>query len=137
MTDLLTRIERGEPVEAQEIFDYSVGKVLKQGAPALVDGHCKYRTPKGRVCAFGALIPNSLYRKRFEDGTAKAVLVEGCDANHYSAKLAVSLAGHIRLISDLQSAHDYAATYMGGDFVAMFRHRAEAVAKEHGLTFKF
>jgi hypothetical protein len=33
MTDLLTRIERGEPVEAQEVFDYSVGKVIEQGVP--------------------------------------------------------------------------------------------------------
>lgn len=138
MTNLLARIERGEPVEAQEVFDFAVGKIIKQGHPAVVGGHCRYRTPKGNVCAFGALIPKSIYRKRFEDGTAAAILVEGVDKSKYSAELAGSLEAHHKLITELQKAHDYVATFMEGeDFVTNFRHRAEAVAKSYGLTFNF
>lgn len=138
MTDLLARIERGEPVEAQEIFDFAVGKVIEQGRPAMVNGHCRYRTPEGNVCAFGALIPNSMYRKRFEDGTAAAILVEGVDKTKYSAELAGSLEAHHQLITQLQRAHDDIASYMEGeDFVTNFRHRAEAIAKSYGLTFNF
>jgi hypothetical protein len=79
-----------------------------------------------------------LYRKRFEGGTARAILVEGVDKAKYSDRLAVSLGAHHKLITRLQSAHDYVPSFLAGeDFVTNFRHRAEAVAKEHGLTFKF
>ena len=73
-----------------------------------------------------------------EDGTAAAILVEGIDRAHYSAELAGSLEAHYKLIGQLQLAHDDVASYMQGeDFVTNFRHRAEAVAEDHGLTFNF
>lgn len=131
MTDLLARIERGEPVEAQEIFDFAVGKVIEQGAPATggVRGFCMYRTEDGNKCAFGHLIPDSLYRTSFEGAIATHVLVE-C----YNPRLAASLARHAELIGSLQRAHDYAGI---SDFSFNFWSSVEAVAKKHGLTFNF
>jgi hypothetical protein len=135
MTDLLTRIERGEPVEAQEIFDFAVGKLIEQGVESVNEYHQSvYRAKNGNKCTFGHLIPDSLYRDSFEDRTAVAILREG--GTGYSSKLAASLNQHEELITDLQNAHDEQAR-TGICFPVHFRHRAEAVAKEHGLTFKF
>ena len=139
MTDLLTRIERGEPVEAQEVFDFAVGKVIEQGAPAISEDGCAYRTRNGNKCAFGHLIPDSLYKHSFENVTAVGILTEGLSKKNlqYSPALAASLECHVSLITDIQRAHDKNSHRDRVSFVPNFRHRAEAVAKEHGLTFKF
>ena len=140
MTDLLARIERGEPVEAQEIFDYAVGKVIEQGAPAMYDGDCVYRAPCGRKCAFGHLIPDSLYDSFFENVTSAEILDKQLKTPRYSPALAASLERHLFMIGDMQRAHDGAAKdaeHNGVNFLELFRHNAEAVAKDHGLTFNF
>ena len=136
MTDLLTRIERGEPVEAQEVFDFAVGKVLKQGVQARgVQNQCAYRGSHGTKCAFGHLIPDALYKKRMEGIAASALL---CNEPYYKVNneeaLMSSLEVHVGLIQGLQAAHD---NVHAEDFVSNFRRRAEAVAATHGLTFKF
>lgn len=137
MTDLLARIERGEPVEAQEVFDFAVGKVIEQGVPAMYARECVYRASYGRKCAFGHLIPDSLYTDEFENLSAVTILAKQAHP-HYSSALAASLGRHSFLIEEMQRAHDRAAKYtQGADFVNNFRHRAEAVAKGHGLTFNF
>ena len=134
MTDLLTRIERGEPVEAQEVFDFSVGKVIEQGVQARgAQNQCAYRGGKGTKCAFGHLIPDALYKKRMEGSGAYDLLDKEAPSRDFVA-LIPSLGRHLDLICSLQQAHDYTLTF---DFVSNFRHRAEAVAQEHGLTFKF
>ena len=139
LTDLLTRIERGEPVEAQEVFDFAVGKVIEQGAPAINGDGCAYRNHLGQKCAFGHLIPDSLYKHSFENVTAVGILTEGLSKTNlqYSPALAASLECHVSLITSIQRAHDNEAHCDGASFVSNFRHRAEAVAATHGLTFKF
>ena len=137
MTDLLIRIERGEPVEAQEVFDFSVGKVIEQGNPAISEDCCAYRTGYGNKCAFGHLIPDSLYKRSFENVTSNGIINSAVKNPQYSPALAASLECHGSLITDIQRSHDNSSHYEGENFVTKFRHRAEAVAKEHGLTFKF
>ena len=140
MTDLLARIERGEPVEAQEIFDFAVGKVIEQGAPARTEFGCVYRDGHGRKCAFGHLIPDSLYKYSFEDVTAGGILNKYRRHPQYSPALAASLERHSSLITDTQEAHDDASRIErdgGSNFVNNFRHRAEAIARSYGLTFNF
>ena len=136
MTDLLSRIEAGEPVEAQEVFDFAVSKVIEQGRPATVGSICAYRADMDRKCAFGHLIPDSLYESRFEGGSVYSILNTN-GALKYSSELSASLGRHLDLLADLQSAHDRNATRNAKDFVTNFRHRAEAVAKRYGLTFNF
>jgi hypothetical protein len=135
--DLLTRIERGEPVEAQEVFDFAVGKVIEQGDPAISEEGCVYRDHLGQKCAFGHLIPDSLYRHSFENVTSNGIINSTAKNPQYSPALAASLECHASLITDIQRSHDNSAHYEGDNFVTKFRHRAEAVAQEHGLTFKF
>ena len=136
LTDLLTRIERGEPVEAQEVFDFAVGKVIEQGVQARdKEYQCVYRGMNGTKCSFGHVIPDALYKKSMERSSAFALL-GACP--YYSPPdikaLQPSLGRHVDLIYSLQQAHD---NVHAGDFVPNFRRRAEAVAATHGLTFKF
>lgn len=136
MTDLLTRIERGKPVEAQEVFDYSVSKVIEQGVQAKgAQNQCAYRGENGTKCSFGHVIPDALYKKSMEGSNAVALLEQG---RHYLPPnvkaLLPSLGQHVDLIFSLQQAHD---NVHADDFVSNFRRRAEAVAATHGLTFKF
>jgi len=135
MTDLLTRIEQGLPVEAQEVFDYSVSKVIEQGAPALQNGSCVYRAMNGSKCAFGHLIPDSLYHPRFEGAGTGSLLVQGIDNIRYTPKLAASLWEHRVLISKLAKAHDNAGYIHADNFLLRFRERAEEIAENQGLTF--
>ena len=135
--DLLTRIERGEPVEAQEVFDFAVGKVIEQGDPAISEEGCVYRDHLGQKCAFGHLIPDSLYKHSFENVTADGIISSMAKNPQYSPALAASLECHASLITDIQRSHDNNADYEGDNFVTKFRHHAEAVAATHGLTFKF
>lgn len=140
MSDLLSRIEAGEPVEAQEVFDFAVSKVIEQGRPATIGSLCAYRADMDRKCAFGHLIPDSLYKYSFEDVTADGILNKSARNPQYSPTLAASLERHYSLITDIQEAHDDASRFErdgGSKFVDNFRHRAEAVAKSYGLTFNF
>lgn len=136
MTDLLTRIERGEPVEAQEVFDFAVGKVIEQGVQARgAQYQCAYRGMNGTKCAFGHVIPDALYKKSMEGLGACALLCNEPGYLVHNAKaLMPSLEVHADLIEALQGAHD---NVHAEDFVSNFRRRAEAVAATHGLTFKF
>lgn len=137
MTDLLTRIERGEPVEAQEVFDFAVGKLIEQGGPATEDEVCVYRAANGNKCAFGHLIPDSLYKHSFENVTADGIIIRVAKNPQYSPALAASLERHASLITAIQRSHDRGSHYEGDNFVTKFRHLAEAVARVNGLTFKF
>ena len=136
MTDLLTRIEQGQPVEAQEIFDYSVSKVIEQGVQARgAEYQCAYRGENGTKCAFGHLIPDALYKPSMEGINAMALLCRKLIYSVSNAKaLQPSLEVHMDLLDALQAAHDNISP---NDFVPNFRRRAEAVAATHGLTFKF
>jgi hypothetical protein len=100
MTDLLTRIEQNQPVEAQELYDYIVEAVVKQGRPSVGDNdRCLYRGPDGLKCAAGHVIPDSMYSPfRMENQSVDTLRRDG--------KLSESLIPHARLIHYLQSAHD-------------------------------
>ncbi|MFN7640622.1 MAG: hypothetical protein ACK5PR_02645 [bacterium] len=137
MTDLLARIERGEPVEAQEVFDFAVSKVIEQEAPSVDGDGCMYRNHLGQKCAFGHLIPDSLYKHSFENVTSDGIINSEAKNLQYSPALAASLECHASLIYDLQRVHDAYTNCDNSFFVTNFRQRAEAVAKDHGLTFKF
>jgi hypothetical protein len=43
---------------AQEVFDFVVRFLRKQGKPATTYSACRYRTSDGLACAVGCLIPN-------------------------------------------------------------------------------
>ena len=99
MTDLLTRIEQNQPVEAQELFDFVVAAIVKQGRPSVGDNdRCLYRGPDGLKCAYGHVHPDSMYSENMEDCSIGELL-----------KLNIipkSLAPHLELLDDMQFNHD-------------------------------
>lgn len=50
----------------QEIYDRVRDHLLSQGARSTHNDYCFYRSPNGRKCAIGALIPDELYRRTLE-----------------------------------------------------------------------
>ena len=109
--------------------------MIEQGAPAYQRGACLYRAMNGSKCAFGHLIPDSLYHPCFEDGGTGSLLIQGIDNIRYTPKLAASLWEHRVLISKLAKAHDHAAHIHADNFLPHFRQRASEIAGEQGLTF--
>jgi len=86
----------------QETFDTVVAHLRKQGAKATVRGEngsdeCTYRSPDGRQCAAGCLIPDELYDPRIEGKPAHNELV---------ANILKSLGHDVRLCLSLQRVHD-------------------------------
>jgi hypothetical protein len=137
---ILDKIEAGEPVEAQELFDYITSKVLEQGRASIAiveepSGEtrkvCVYRGQDGIKCAAGHVIPDAWYSDRLEGHSIDAFL-------DMEPRIQASLGSHMFLLSDLQEAHDnaYRATFLYDDtpFTKAFIQRAIAVAKVYHLN---
>ncbi len=122
MTNLLTRIEQNQPVEAQELYDYIVEAVVKQGRPSVGDNdRCLYRGPDGLKCAYGHVHPDSMYDEHMEDLTLAEL--------HRQERIPASLAPHVRMLAELQACHDRSSCYQ--DFVHVFKTRAEEMWSVH------
>jgi hypothetical protein len=125
MTDLLARIEQGQPVEAQELYDYIVEAIVKQGRPSVGDNdRCLYRGPDGLKCAAGHVIPDSMY-------LPVAMENAGVDAIHNQNGLPKSLIPHVDLMCFLQNAHDGNSNRV--DFLSGFLRSAKNTAVEFNL----
>ena len=124
MTDLLTRIEKNQPVEAQELYDYIVDAIVKQGRPSVGDNdRCLYRGPDGLKCAYGHVHPDIMYSEDMEN--------RGVHDLNGSGKLPKSLTPHVGLISYLQDAHDVASNQ--ADFLGAFLPETERTAIKFNL----
>ncbi len=58
------------PADNQEVFDFVVNALRKQGCKSEDSEGCLYRGPNGTKCAAGHLIPNEDYRRSFEGKTS-------------------------------------------------------------------
>lgn len=118
----------------QEIIDKVVEHFRQQKALAWDDltGHCRYRTSDGRKCAVGALIPDALYRKDFEEKSIKSFkLYFDKDSIPFYAK-------DMLLLNKLQEAHDFIAAEAGRtpeDQVSRFFDRVREICVTHHLKF--
>jgi hypothetical protein len=127
----LERVEMNLPVTAQEVFDQSVGGVIRQGrqsmeTPKGESVRCLYRDPQGGACALGQCIPDSMYDRGMEDNDAQGVVDGGY--------MPISLERHLPLLNELQSAHDGGP---GNDWLDYFKLAAKDIAHEFGLDWKF
>jgi hypothetical protein len=124
MTDLLIRIEQNQPVEAQELYDYIVEAIVKQGRPSVGDNdRCLYRGPDGLKCAAGHVIPDSMYSEDMEN----RALFQLKDQK----KIPKSLIRHAGLMSLLQDVHD--EPLIRADFLNGFLSRVKIVAEMKNL----
>ena len=124
MTDLLTRIENNQPIEAQELYDFVVAAIVKQGRPSVGDNdRCLYRGPDGLKCAAGHVIPNSMYSKEMESRNVARLSELNLIPN--------SLLPHERLLKSLQGDHDQGSPLEG--FVDRFLSFSKQTALEFNL----
>jgi hypothetical protein len=127
MTDLLTRIEKNQPVEAQELYDYIVEAIVKQGRPSVGDNdRCLYRGPDGLKCAAGHVIPDSMYSEEMEGNAVDSLALQTLPFLSKPA-LPKSLHPHQKLLTYLQSNHDAAAH--DNDFMGSFLSYSNTLAK--------
>jgi hypothetical protein len=125
MTNLLTRIEQNQPIEAQELYDYIVEAVVKQGRPSVGDNdRCLYRGPDGLKCAAGHVIPDSMY-------SPVAMENSGVHQLQSQGELPKSLIPHKNLLGYLQDAHD--AHSRDADFLHNFLDAAKRAAYYNAL----
>lgn len=126
MTDLLTRIENNQPIEAQELYDFVVAAIVKQGRPSVGDNdRCLYRGPEGLKCAYGHVHPDSMYSENMENRD----IDELSDRN----MIPKSLIRHTRLLDYLQKCHDGSRPIQGFTFIKAFCHQANRLAKQYNL----
>lgn len=113
----------------QEIFDISVGQIIKQGGLSKkANGMCAYRGDGGMMCAVGALM---------DDETAEAA--DALDPLYGADVGKVVDAGllkgfdseELNLMVELQDAHD------GVFDVSGFVCAAKDIAKKHRLEWRF
>jgi hypothetical protein len=84
----------------QEIFDWVVSNLMKQGKQSLEKGVCKYKTD-GLKCAAGWLIDDSEHLTRMDN----LALMGGSGWSTLVSQQLVPSA-HFRFIKDLQRIHD-------------------------------
>lgn len=82
---------------AQQVFDYVVTALLKQGHISYENGSCQYRASNGDKCAAGHLISDDDYRLGMENKAWDKVVREFPEQTNKA---------HFGLICDLQMAHD-------------------------------
>lgn len=113
----------------QEIFDTSVGQIIKQGGLSKkANGMCAYRGDGGMMCAVGALMDDEIAEAddaldpEYGADVGKVVdagLLKGFDSEE------------IDLMIKLQDSHD------GAYNVDSFLHEAKRSAKKHRLEWRF
>ena len=111
----------------QEIFDKVVAHFAVQKARAYGDNTCWYRTPDGKKCAVGALIPDEAYNPDCEADPVSTLFI------HYPDMMQASglRSEDQDLLSDLQVAHDCTAT--GDNFLVDLSLPMRAIARKYGL----
>jgi hypothetical protein len=111
----------------QEIFDKVVAHFAVQRVAAAEYGMCMYRTPDGRKCAIGALIPDEAYNPNCEAAPVSDLFI-----HHPKMMQASGLRSEDQdLLSDLQVAHDDTAT--GDNFLVDLSRAMRAIARKYGL----
>lgn len=111
----------------QEIYNTVVSHLLAQGEPArIVDNtgaQCMYRTPDGKKCAIGVLIPDADYDPAMEGLPVLQLLDLAIDS-------LAPYREHVGLLQGLQRAHDtWNDTGMDSLLLDL-----SFVAKEHNLS---
>lgn len=137
---LLPRIENGEAVSANEIYEAVVRFLAAQGVPSYrVKGaltNCVYRGPNNTRCAAGCLIPDSEYEKWMDEG-GNPVLTLFNNKRVKDRLFARSLAPHLDLLQDLQHAHDESVVTRDGEKMFDLAHLRGALGQievDHNLT---
>lgn len=122
---------------SQEVYDTVVQHLYAQGGKSYGDfpddagakgsSGCLYRSPDGRKCAVGALIPDDIYEEAME-----GLSITGLVSN-YERVLPSAITANHELLGMLQESHDnYMEEYIPFDDTALYE-RLRDVAYFHKL----
>ena len=122
----------------QEIFDKAVGGVIAQGKLAIDPNRgCAYRTEDGAACVVGQLIDAETAKEwdEFNDPDPTIMSIA-----HSHLGIPEEMEPHLKLLAELQSAHDgaYRVNHRNdAKEIQDFIEAARQVALRNGLEFKF
>jgi len=87
----------------QQVYDAVAAHLLSMGSQSKVvqSDSCKYRGPKGKMCAVGVLIPNEIFDVEMEFMPISRLLI------HHRSVLPSFLSRYEPLLSKLQMLHDW------------------------------
>jgi len=116
----------------QEAFDTSAAHLLRQNARSVYDQEdsrsvCYYRTPSGRKCAIGALIPDVLYRRSFENKHVREIMTMSPEVAAHIMTGARGKDMMLVLLEDLRRLHD-------GSLPDLWRTGLLSIAATYGLN---
>ena len=99
-------------VKRSTVLDYIEAKLLEQGQQSFYGKACCYRGPHGLKCGIGHIIPDSKYRKRFDDNDyndtdIKTLLINWRKLLAGTDKVNVD---DVCFLVSIQNAHDNART---------------------------
>ena len=119
----------------QELFDFVVAHLRRQGVPAISGAQCRYRTRYGthqsRSCAVGCLIKDEFYDQSLEGKSAE----NGRVVAAVEPSLGIELKHeHRLLLGALQGVHDRDATSIGYWLLSL-ESKLKDVAASYGLTY--
>lgn len=89
----------------QDVFDYVLRAIRKQGTPAMEAKACRYLTRTGSRCAIGHLIPSWQYRPDMEGSSPKELVIK----HEVDFPFSQNSEEWYEFLNDLQRAHDDAA----------------------------
>lgn len=124
-------------MDRQAAFDKAVTFLRAQGCRAtvkadpgtLADTRCMLRTPDGRKCAIGALIPDEEYHTKMDDNGGVRDMLDAYPT--LRSVLDIQNDEDVFFLSALQQAHDGAK-----DFKIDFEPAAKRVARDYNLNYK-
>jgi hypothetical protein len=116
---------QGENLTRQEIFDYVLAYIRKQGQPSMFGDCCQYLTPGGLRCAVGCLLS--------DEENANCVVGDPADR----VALPARFVNHRWFLTRMQEAHDVASALMRVDrsFLDEFNERMRGVAEFFNLKY--
>ena len=126
-----------EPRTNQEVFDYVLEKLYEQGRPSVnprSPKECLYRGDAGARCAAGWLLPDDLWKQRYNAYGFAALPAEIMDDPrmcHLDVDLVVAM----------QDAHDDAAVACAkdarqGDWLRDWLRKMQGVARNFNLQYR-
>lgn len=139
-------IQITETTGHQEVFDYIVAFLLKQGARSVGgDGACRYRGDDGTMCAIGCLLPDETYDPWMEGLGLADFLLPWRQERHpdpdrfkpfskEQKEFFALLIPHYDLLSDLQVSHDLQLD-TSEEIRASWIEEFKEIAKDHNLVF--
>jgi hypothetical protein len=106
-----------------ELVDFIQKAINDQGGPSIGNNGCAYRSPNGRKCAAGHLLPDEVYDRDMEEATWPRVTSDyHLDRTHRT------------LITRLQFIHDSSTGFVGPErdklFLEKFNKDIESLRNE-------